>query len=71
MRSARLRHVGACPEDVDDRVRRGLDKGLFQSLITGKWITDKRNLIVTSPCGVGKIGSAVPWRKRPVATASP
>ncbi|PHR22894.1 MAG: AAA family ATPase [Hoeflea sp.] len=54
MRSARLRHVGACPEDVDYRVRRGLDKALFQSLLTGKWITDKRNLIITGPCGVGK-----------------
>jgi len=31
MRSARLRHVGACPEDVDYRARRGLDKALFQS----------------------------------------
>jgi len=54
MRSARLRHVGACPEDVDYRARRGLDKALFQSLLTGKWITDRRNLIVTVPCGVGK-----------------
>ena len=54
MRSARLRHVGACPEDVDYRARRGLDKALFQSLLTGKWITDKRNLIITGPCGVGK-----------------
>ena len=44
MRSARLRHVGACPEDVDYRARRGLDKALFQSLLTGRWITDKRNL---------------------------
>ena len=54
MRSARLRHVGACPEDVDYRARRGLDKALLQSLLTGKWITDKRNLIITGPCGVGK-----------------
>ncbi|MGY9050232.1 MAG: ATP-binding protein [Rhodobacterales bacterium] len=36
------------------RTRRGLDKALFQSLLTAKWITDKRNLIVTGPCGVGK-----------------
>ena len=49
MRSARLRHVGACPEDVDYRTRRGLDKALFQGLMTGKWITDKRNLIITGP----------------------
>ena len=54
MRSARLRHVGACPEDVDYRARRGLDKGLFQDLLTGKWIAEKRNLIITGPCGVGK-----------------
>ncbi len=54
MRTARLRHVGACPEDVDYRARRGLDKALFQELLTGKWIADKRNLIITGPCGVGK-----------------
>ena len=54
MRSARLRHVGTSPEDVDYRARRGLDKALFQELLTGKWIADKRNLILTGPCGVGK-----------------
>lgn len=54
IRAARLRHVGACPEDVDYRSRRGLDKALFQSLLTARWITDKRNLIITGPCGVGK-----------------
>ncbi len=54
IRAARLRHVGACPEDVDYRARRGLDKALFQSLLTARWITDKRNLIITGPCGVGK-----------------
>jgi len=51
LRSARLRHVGACPEDVDYRARRGLDKALFQSLLTGKWITDKRNLIISCLAG--------------------
>jgi len=54
MRTARLRHVGACPEDVDYRARRGLDKALFQELLTGKWIANRRNLIITGPCGVGK-----------------
>ena len=54
MRSARLRHVGATPEDVDYKTRRGLDKALFQSLLTGKWIAVKRNLMITGPCGVGK-----------------
>ena len=58
MRTARLRHVGASPEDVDFRARRGLDKALFQELLTGKWISDKRNLIITGPCGGGKTGRA-------------
>jgi DNA replication protein DnaC len=54
MRTARLRHVGAAPEDVDYKTRRGLDKALFQNLLTGKWMRDKRNLMITGPCGVGK-----------------
>lgn len=54
MRTARLRHVGACPEDVDCRARRGLDKTLFKDLLAGKWIADKRNLIITGPCGTGQ-----------------
>jgi hypothetical protein len=54
MRTARLRHVGAAPEDVDYKSRRGLDKALFQQLLMGKWIRDKRDLMITGPCGVGK-----------------
>ena len=55
MRSARLRHVGAAPEDVDYKSRRGLDKTLFQSLLTARWIKDKRNLMVSvrSACSDG------------------
>ena len=54
MRSAKLRHVGAAPENVDYRARRGLDKTLFQKLLTGQWIKERRNLMITGPCGVGK-----------------
>ena len=54
IRAARLRQNQAVPEDVDYRARRNLDKALFQQLLTGKWIRDKRNLIITGPCGVGK-----------------
>ena len=54
MRTARLHHVGAAPEDADCKTRRGLDKALFQRLLTGKWMRDKRNLMITGPCGVGK-----------------
>ncbi|MDE0852545.1 ATP-binding protein, partial [Yoonia sp.] len=54
MRTAKLRHRGAVPEDIDYKSRRGLDKALFQQMLTGRWIKDKRNLIITGPCGVGK-----------------
>ena len=54
IRIAKLRHNQAVPEDVDYRARRNLDKALFQQLLSVKWIHDKRNLIITGPCGVGK-----------------
>ncbi len=54
MRAAKLRHVGACIEDVDFRTPRKLDKALFQQLATGRWIDDGQNLLITGPCGVGK-----------------
>jgi DNA replication protein DnaC len=54
MRAAKLRQAGAAIEDVDYRTPRKLDKALFQSLATGRWIAEKRNLLITGPCGVGK-----------------
>jgi DNA replication protein DnaC len=54
LRAAHLRHGQASVEDVDFRTPRKLDKALFQSLATCRWITDHRNLLVTGPCGVGK-----------------
>jgi DNA replication protein DnaC len=54
MRTAKLRHVGASPEDIDCKSRRGIDKALFQQMLTGRWIKDRRNLMITGPCGVGK-----------------
>ena len=54
MRAATLRHVGAAIEDVDYRTARKLDKALFQQLATGRWIKERRNLMITGPCGLGK-----------------
>jgi len=54
LKAARLRHGQASIEDVDYRVPRKLDKALFQSLATCRWIVEHRNLLVTGPCGVGK-----------------
>ena len=38
LKAARLRHGQACIEDVDYRAQRRLDKALFQSLATCRWI---------------------------------
>ena len=54
MRSAKLRHAGATVEDIDYLTPRGLDKALFQQLVTGRWIAEHCNLLITGPCGVGK-----------------
>ncbi|MGA8991280.1 MAG: IS21-like element helper ATPase IstB [Rhodoplanes sp.] len=54
LRVARLRHSQAVIEDVDFRTPRRLDKALFQQLATSRWIAERRGLLVTGPCGVGK-----------------
>jgi DNA replication protein DnaC len=54
LRAARLRHSHAAVEDVDFRTPRRLDKALFQQLTTSRWIAERRSLLVTGPCGVGK-----------------
>jgi DNA replication protein DnaC len=54
LRKARLRHSQAAVEDIDYRTPRRLDKALFQSLVTCRWIVEHRSLLVTGPCGVGK-----------------
>jgi DNA replication protein DnaC len=52
-RAARLRHP-ASVEDVDFRSPRGLDRAFFLKLAAGDWIKDRKSLIITGPCGVGK-----------------
>jgi DNA replication protein DnaC len=52
-RAARLRHA-ASVEDVDYRSHRGLDRALFLKLAACERIRERRNLLITGPCGVGK-----------------
>ena len=54
LRKAKLRLSNACVEDVDYRIRRGLDKGLFLALASCDWIAQHRNVLITGPTGVGK-----------------
>jgi hypothetical protein len=54
LRFARLRHPQACPEDIDYRTPRGLDRTLIATLSAPDWITSARSVIITGPTGVGK-----------------
>jgi DNA replication protein DnaC len=41
-------------EELDVRASRTLDRSLLTTLASGRWIKEKRNLIVTGPTGIGK-----------------
>ena len=53
LRKARLKQ-NACIEDIDYRHRRGLDKILMTRLATGHWLSERLNVLITGPAGVGK-----------------
>jgi len=52
-RTARLRH-NASVEDIDYHAARGLDRVLFLKLAACDFIRERRSLLITGPCGVGK-----------------
>jgi DNA replication protein DnaC len=41
-------------EELDARARRTLDRALVGTLASCRWLQEKRNLILTGPCGIGK-----------------
>ena len=54
LRAAKLRCPSACLENIDFISERNLDKALIARLSDMAWIAEKRNLLITGPCGVGK-----------------
>lgn len=54
LREAKLRIPSACLEDVELSPKRELDKPLFRQLATGRWISDRQNVLITGMTGVGK-----------------
>src|ERR1700689_1677941 len=74
-KTAKLRQA-ASVEDVDYRAPRGLDRSLFLKLAGCDWIRERRNLLITGPCGVGKswLGCALGQRacrgERPVPASN-
>jgi DNA replication protein DnaC len=41
-------------EELDYKATRTLDRTLFERLLSGDWLRQKRNIIVTGPTGIGK-----------------
>src|SRR5215475_913797 len=54
----RLRRAGmrqdACLENLDLRTARGLDRATVQTLASGQWIRQHRNVLLVGPAGIGK-----------------
>ena len=53
LRKAKLREQAAI-EDIDWRVKRGLDKGQILRLASCQWIAEHLNVLITGKAGVGK-----------------
>jgi len=53
LKAAKMK-VSACPEEIDYRAQRGLDRKVIANLIMCDWLIRKLNVIMTGPTGVGK-----------------
>jgi DNA replication protein DnaC len=53
LNTAKLRQAAAI-ENVDYKTSRGLDRALFQTLASSKWVRDCNHLAIVGPTGTGK-----------------
>jgi DNA replication protein DnaC len=54
MRAAKLRIPGACIEDLRCAPARGLERDTVRQLARGRWLAEKRALLITGKTGTGK-----------------
>lgn len=54
LKQAKLRIPQACVEDLDCSPARGLDLALVRQLMTGRWLDEHLNVLVTGATGTGK-----------------
>lgn len=53
LKDAKLR-IQACPEDIDYKNPRGIDKSVIARLLSCDWLQKHQNVIISGPTGVGK-----------------
>ncbi|MCB9530073.1 MAG: ATP-binding protein [Myxococcales bacterium] len=58
LKEAKLRLPHACVEELECNPARGLDLALVRELMTGRWITEHRNVLITGATGTGKTYTA-------------
>ena len=46
--------INACMEDIDYKVKRGIDRSLLMGFASCRWVHDHRGVILTGPTGSGK-----------------
>jgi DNA replication protein DnaC len=46
--------IAACPEDINYRVKRGIDRQVISNLLSCDYLEKNLNVILTGPTGVGK-----------------
>lgn len=54
LKDAKLKSADACIENIDYRLRRGLDRSLIASLANCHWIQMHQSLLITGATGCGK-----------------
>lgn len=53
LKDAQLK-IQACPEDIDYKNPRGIDKSVILRLLSCDWVQKHQNLIICGPTGIGK-----------------
>lgn len=51
---AKLKMRSACIEGIEYPARRELDKAVIRQLASCRWVSERQNVVVTGPTGVGK-----------------